>query len=193
MSTNLGRCYRGGVLTARPRISRRAWWLGAGALACTLACRPDAADSAPDGTIVTPYLAIGEVLASDRIDGVDKLGAQVIEASQTRAGEAGVDEMLAAAGRVGSPDIATVRLAYRKLSEGMIAWLAQHPDARGGLALVHCPMTFTSEGAYWVQRAGQIANPYEGAMMLRCGAKLDWDDYRRGGPPVGDATVEGMP
>lgn len=173
-------------------MGRREWLLGASALVCALACKPDAADSKPDGTILTPYLAIGEVLASDRVDGIDKLGAQVVEASQTRADQAGIDEILAAAARIGSPDIATVRLAYRKMSEGVIAWLAQNPEAREGLELVHCPMTFTNEGAYWVQRAGQINNPYEGAMMLRCGAKIAWADHRRGGPPTGDAKLEGM-
>lgn len=173
-------------------IGRREWLLGASALLGALACKPDAADSKPDGTVVTPYLAIGEVLASDRVDGIDKLGAQVVEASQTREGEAGIAEILAAAARLGSPDIATVRLAYRKLSEGVIAWLAANPDARAGLELVHCPMTFTNEGAYWVQRAGQINNPYEGAMMLRCGAKIAWDDHRRGGPPSGEVELEGM-
>jgi Cu(I)/Ag(I) efflux system membrane fusion protein len=167
--------------------------LGACALlSVALACKPDAAQTKADGTILTPYLAIGEVLASDRIDGIDKLGAQVIEASQAQASQAGVDEILAAAGRIGSPDIATVRLAYRKMSEGVIVWLAANPDARAELELVHCPMTFTNEGAYWVQRVGPIANPYEGAMMLRCGAKIAWNDHRRGAPPVGDAEVEGM-
>ena len=167
--------------------------LGATALLTVgFGCKPDAADSKADGTILTPYLAIGEVLASDRIDGIDKLGAQVIEASQAQASQAGVDEILAAAGRIGSPDIATVRLAYRKMSEGVIAWLAANPDARAELELVHCPMTFTNEGAYWVQRSGKIANPYEGAMMLHCGAKIAWDDHRRGAPPVGEVEVEGM-
>lgn len=162
------------------------------ALVGMIACKPDAADSKPDGTILTPYLAIGEVLADDRIDGVDKLGAQVVEAGQSRAGQPGVDEVLAAAGRIGSPDIATARLAYRKMSEGVIAWLVANPDARADLELVHCPMTFTNEGGYWVQRSGQIRNPYEGSMMLRCGAKIDWDDHRRGAPPAGEAKLEGM-
>ncbi len=187
-------CYLGPVTWTRTRSSRRACLLGAAALvaALALACKPDVAETAADGTILTPYLAIGEVLASDRIDGIDKLGAQLIEAGQAHAGEPGVDELLAGAGRIGSPDIATVRLAYRKISAGMIAWLAAHPDERAGLELVHCPMTFTNEGGYWVQRAGQIANPYEGAMMLRCGAKIAWDDYRRGAPPAGEAKLEGM-
>ncbi|MFO7561676.1 MAG: hypothetical protein R6X02_03445 [Enhygromyxa sp.] len=177
---------------ARHRLGRRAWGLGVLALAGMIACKPNAAESAPDGTLLTPYLAIGEVLASDRVEGVDKLGAQVVEAGQARAGQPGVDEVLAAAGRVGSPDIATVRLAYRKMSEGVIAWLAANPDAREGLELIHCPMTFANQGGYWVQQAGKINNPYEGTMMLRCGAKLAWDDYRRGAPPAGEAKLEGM-
>lgn len=162
------------------------------AIACTLACKPKAAETVPDGTIVTPYLAIGEVLASDRIDGVDKLGAQVVEASQSRAGQPGIDELLAGAGRIGSPDISTARLAYRKMSEGVIAYLAAHPSEREGLELIHCPMTFTNDGGYWVQKKGQINNPYEGAMMLRCGAKIAWEDHRPGAPPAGEAKLEGM-
>jgi hypothetical protein len=180
------------VADARHRIGRRAWGLGVFALAGAVACKPDAVDSKPDGTILTPYLAIGEVLARDRIDGVDKLGAQVVEAGQASADQPGVDEVLAAVGRIGSPDIATVRLAYRKMSEGVIAYLLANPDAREGLELIHCPMTFTNQGAYWVQRAGQIINPYEGAMMLRCGAKIAWADHRRGQPPAGEVELEGM-
>ena len=99
----------------------------------------------------------------------------------------------AAAGRLGAADIATVRFAYRKLSEGMIAWLAAHPEQREGLMLMHCPMAFTNQGAYWVQPRGQLRNPYEGAMMLRCGADIAWDDYRRGAAPAGDAALQGMP
>lgn len=162
------------------------------ALSCTIACKSDPADSKPDGTIMTPYLAIGEVLADDRIEGVDKLGAQMVEASAAIAQQPGIEEVLAATGRIGASDIATARLAYRKMSEGVIAYLAANPDDRSGLELVHCPMTFTNEGAYWVQRAGKINNPYEGSMMLRCGAKIAWDEYRRGEPPAGEAKVEGM-
>jgi len=175
------------------RVGRRAWALGMlGALGLGLGCKPDAAQTPADGSITTPYLAIGEVLASDRIKGVDKLGAQVVEAGQARAEQPGVVELLAAAGRISSPDIATARLAYRKMSEGMIAWLIANPDARAGLELLHCPMAFTNKGGYWVQRAGPIENPYEGAMMLRCGAKIDWADHRRGGPPAGEIMLEGM-
>ncbi|PRP93549.1 DUF3347 domain-containing protein [Enhygromyxa salina] len=178
-------------------VARRAWLRGsiasiAIASASSLGCRSKPAEQAPDGTMLTPYLGIGEILAEDQLDGVAQLGAQLVIASEGHGDEPGVAEMLAAAGRIGGANISTARLAFRKLSEGMIAWLAAHPDQRAGLLLVHCPMAFTNEGAYWVQRSGQLFNPYEGAMMLRCGAKLAWSDHRRGAPPAGDVTLEGM-
>ena len=142
---------------------------------------------------MSPYLAIGERLAGDSVDSLPELAAQVVGAAEPRTGEPGVEAMLGAAGRIASPDSATARLMYRKMSEGMIAWLDAHPEQREGLMLVHCPMTFKDEGAYWVQREGKILNPYEGAMMLHCGAKLAWTDYRAGAAPQGHAKLEGMP
>jgi hypothetical protein len=175
----------------RMPLRRRTWLSAVLMLAFVSACgsKPDTAD----GTLLTPYLAIGETLSDDELDNLATLGAQIVSAAETRADQPGVAEMLAAVGRIGAADIATARLAYRKLSEGMIAWLAAHPEQREGLLLVHCPMAFTNQGAYWVQRRGQLRNPYEGAMMLRCGADIAWDDYRRGAPPAGEAKVEGMP
>jgi hypothetical protein len=176
---------------ARVPLRRRTWLSGLLMLAFVSACtsKPETAD----GTLLTPYLVIGETLADDELDDLAQLGAQIVTAAETGADQPGVAEMLAAVSRIGAADIATARLAYRKLSEGMIAWLAAHPEQREGLMLVHCPMAFANGGAYWVQRRGELRNPYEGAMMLRCGADIDWDDYRRGAPPVGEAKVEGMP
>jgi Cu(I)/Ag(I) efflux system membrane fusion protein len=180
---------------AEPRVRaplRRRTWLSAMlVLAFVSAC--ESKPSAGDGTLLTPYLAIGQILSDDELDDLAMLGAQIVTAAESRADQPGVAEMLAAVGRIGAADISTARLAYRKLSEGMIAWLVAHPDQREGLLLVHCPMAFANEGAYWVQPRGQLRNPYEGAMMLRCGADIGWDDYRRGAPPSGEAKLEGMP
>lgn len=164
------------------------------AMPLLIGCRSDAdrMAEASDGTLLSPYLAIGEVLADDRVTGLPELAAKVVEAAQTRVEEPGVEPMLVAAGRIASPDIATARLMYGKMSEGMIAWLAAHPEHREGLMLIHCPMTFNNQGAYWVQREGKTLNPYEGSMMLHCGAKLEWTDHREGRPPEGAAALEGM-
>jgi hypothetical protein len=188
--------YRQAVHFVAPRarviLSRRTWLSATLSLACVSACSSKPPATA-DGTLLSPYLAIGDTLADDELDNLAIHGAHIVTAAQPIAHQPGVPEMLAAAGRIGASDIATARLAYHKLSGGMIAWLVAHPEQREGLILVHCPMTFTNEGAYWVQRSGQLRNPYEGAMMLRCGAEIAWDDYRHGAPPAGDAKVEGMP
>jgi hypothetical protein len=172
-------------------LSRRSWLSALLGLACASAC--ESKPGTADGTLLSPYLAIGETLADDELDKLAILGAQIVTAAQSVAHQPGVSEMLAGAGRIGAADIATARLAYRKLSDGMIAWLAAHPEQRDGLMLVHCPMTFTNQGAYWVQRRGELRNPYEGAMMLRCGADIAWDDYRRDAAPAGETKLEGMP
>jgi Cu(I)/Ag(I) efflux system membrane fusion protein len=173
-------------------ISRRAWLNAMLGLTCAAACNSKQPETA-DGTLLSPYLAIGQTLSDDELDNLATYGAQIVSAAETVSDQPGIADVLAAAGRLGAADIATARLAYRKLSDGMIAWLAAHPEQREGLLLVHCPMAFTNEGAYWVQPRGQLRNPYEGAMMLRCGADVAWDDYRRGAPPAGEAKLEGMP
>jgi hypothetical protein len=36
-------------------------------------------------------------------------------------------------------------------------------------------MAFNNKGAFWVQKEGEIVNPYHGMMMLHCGDKVTWD------------------
>lgn len=146
-------------------------------LALSAACGGDAegkAKQAGDGTLLTPYLAIGDVLAADKLDGLPELGAQVIAAAESRQGQPGVDAIVQGAGRIGAQDIQTSRTAYKKMSDGMLEYLAAHPDEQAGHVIVHCTMTFGGKGALWVQKEGKVMNPYEGAMMLHCGDKLTW-------------------
>jgi hypothetical protein len=128
-----------------------------------------------DGTLLTPYLAIGETLANDEIDDLPKLGAAVVSAAESKQDQPGVDAMLQGAGRIASQDIATARAAFKTMSDGVIRYLRAHPDEQTGHMLVHCTMTFKGKGALWVQKQGKVMNPYEGAMMLHCGDALPWD------------------
>ncbi len=132
------------------------------------------AKPAGDGTMLTPYLAIGDTLAADKLDKLSELGAQVIQAAESQQGQPGVDAIIQGAGRVGAQDIQTARTAFKKMSAGMLEYLKAHPDAQAGHTIVHCPMTFGGKGGLWVQKDGKVMNPYEGAMMLHCGDKMDW-------------------
>jgi hypothetical protein len=125
--------------------------------------------------MTTPYLTIQETLARDSIDGLSQLSARVVVAAEPAQTAGGVAEVVAGAGRVAVPDIDTARLAFSKMSMGLITYLKQHPGERADLEVVHCPMAFNNKGAFWVQRAGDINNPYHGMMMLHCGDKVAWD------------------
>jgi hypothetical protein len=150
-----------------------------GLLAVVLGCGGAAATdaepaTAADGTMMSPYLAIGTKLAADEIDGLSELGARVIGAAEGKEAEPGVAEIVQGAGRIGAKDIATARQAFKKMSDGMITWAKAHPADQKGKMLVHCTMTFEGKGGLWIQTEGKVMNPYEGAMMLHCGDKLEW-------------------
>lgn len=130
-----------------------------------------------EGRMLTPYFEIGEQLAADRAEGLDLFGRAVIGSTAQVRREPGIDRMHAAAERLGSTsDLEAARAAYRDMSHALLDYLDAHPDARTGLHLMYCPMTFDNQGAYWVSRTSKLRNPYEGSRMLECGAKLDWDE-----------------
>lgn len=124
---------------------------------------------------MTPYLAIGDVLASDEVDHLSELAAAVLEGVKAEPSAPGVDEITQGAGRVGAQDIATARDAFRTMSRGVIKYTLADPAKQQGHSIIHCTMTFNGDGAAWVQKAGDVMNPYEGAMMLHCGDLVAWD------------------
>lgn len=126
-------------------------------------------------SIVQPYVAIQETLANDRLDRLPELSAQVVVAADPLQKEPGIAEVMAGAGRVAAQDIDTARAGFEKMSMGLIAYLKTHADERAGYEVVFCPMAFNNVGAYWVQKQGEIVNPYHGMMMLHCGDKIAWD------------------
>jgi hypothetical protein len=138
------------------------------------ACAKQKTD-ADDGTVVTPYLAIGDTLADDRTDGVAELAAVAIAAAKTEQDKPGIDLFLDGAGRIGAEDdLERARAAYERMSNGMIAYLEADPAQQAGRMIVHCTMTFSGQGGRWVQAEGKVMNPYEGSRMLHCGDKIAW-------------------
>lgn len=132
---------------------------------------PAAAAAAP---FVSPYLTIQETLADDSVDKLAELAAAVVTGAEASSDKPGVAEVLAGAGRVPAQDIETARVAFEKMSMGLISFLKANPDQQGGLEVIFCPMAFNNKGAYWVQKKGEVTNPYHGKMMLRCGDAVDW-------------------
>ncbi|MFH1567746.1 MAG: hypothetical protein ABIL09_07070 [Gemmatimonadota bacterium] len=131
---------------------------------------PHAFDAMEEG-VIRLYLQAQDALVHDELDGA----RQALTAIGSRADGEVATLARAAAGAAG---LAAVRQAFAPLSEALI-----RTDLPGGLAVAYCPMALNHRGAYWIQRTGEIANPYYGARMLRCGVFEDPEagDSRQGG------------
>ena len=113
------------------------------------------------------YLTAQEALADDRFEPA----RQALETLQAHMDpeEAGLAGAAAAAA-----DIETLRAAFLPLSNALL-----DSELPGGYRVAHCPMAFDYEGAHWIQKDGEIANPYYGSGMLYCGVfvELETEDH----------------
>jgi hypothetical protein len=71
-------------------------------------------------------------------------------------------------------DIAAMRKAFKPLS-AMVA----KKGAPEGYGVAYCPMADNNTGGYWVQKKGDIANPYFGSSMLRCGSFKEYKEMKK--------------
>ena len=113
-------------------------------------------NSAPP--VLTHYVAAQEALASDDLD-------QARQALQGLAQSASPTIKPLAEKAANAADLAAVRVAFKPLSEEV-----KKGPIPEGYVVAYCPMADGDKGAHWVQKdQPQIANPYFGASMLRCG------------------------
>lgn len=66
-------------------------------------------------------------------------------------------------------DLATVREAFKPLSDSLIKCLADNNVPKGTYYEVYCPMA----GASWLQASKDVKNPYMGKAMSSCGVIKD--------------------
>ncbi len=112
----------------------------------------------PVPPVLLHYVAAQEALASDDLD-------QARQALQGLVQSASPTLKPLAEKAASAADIAAVRVAFKPLSEQVRK--GQIPE---GYVVAYCPMADGDKGAHWVQKdQPQIANPYFGASMLRCG------------------------
>ncbi len=132
--------------------------------------------------VLTHYEAIHKALASDSLAGVaeqarvirdtvdeaapaftpDRAGVAAAQGARIRALLPKVEG--AAARLATATTLEQAREAFGELSRLMAGWL-ERVSGHDKLNVVYCPMVKKP----WLQQAGQIANPYLGSKMLRCG------------------------
>jgi HPt (histidine-containing phosphotransfer) domain-containing protein len=132
------------------------------ALAAPVAQASDALKS-----VVSSYLQIQTQLAADKMDGVKASAAEIAKnAAQLEGGKA----IAASANELEKAgDLRKARAAFGKLSDAVIAAVKSSSADAEGLKLGFCPMV----NASWLQKDGQVRNPYYGSAMLTCGELKD--------------------
>ena len=134
----------------------------------------------PLAAVFTEYLKLQVELAADDAPSahsslralLDRVVAAAADTALPAPTTTRLHKMHSALLKVGeTPDLGRDRTTFRALSEHLLAIEASagNPLAQP-LSVVHCPMAFNDEGADWLQAQGDVANPYFGASMLRCGA-----------------------
>ena len=113
--------------------------------------------------VAAPYLHIQATLAADSTDGVSE-AAQSIVAAAGDLGDAGASIVMAANAVSLADDLVKTRAAFGLLSDAVIKF--SDDAGLGELKIAFCPMARKS----WIQEDGDIANPYHGSEMLRCGS-----------------------
>lgn len=69
-------------------------------------------------------------------------------------------------------DIEEVRLQFGEVSREMVAVISTFPALHDELFVYECPMA--EDYGKWIQLEEQMANPYMGEEMLKCGSEADW-------------------
>lgn len=112
----------------------------------------------PAPPALVAYVAAQEALAADDLD-------RAHQALQGLVQSAGPTLKPLVEKAASAADLSAVRTAFKPLSEEVMK--GQIPE---GYVVAYCPMADGEKGAHWVQKdQAQIANPYFGASMLRCG------------------------
>jgi hypothetical protein len=116
--------------------------------------------------LVQPALDIQVSLASDVMDGMQQ-NAALVEAEAVRLGPPASRIAGAARQLTKTRKIEDARVAFGAMSEAIVAYMdAQKLSPASGVRVAFCPMVKKP----WLQKDGELRNPYYGRAMLTCGA-----------------------
>jgi Cu(I)/Ag(I) efflux system membrane fusion protein len=138
------------------------FWIVAGWTSAIMAgSLPPALDS-----VMPPYLAIGKALADDSLKGVASQSATMKGLVEREKSGFFPKELPADLDRLAkATDLDAARLAYKDISDRLIALFRDHHIQTGHYFVCTCPMAQAS----WIQTDKEIKNPFYGSAMLLCG------------------------
>ncbi|VVM06015.1 DUF3347 domain-containing protein [Methylacidimicrobium tartarophylax] len=117
-------------------------------------------------SVMPPYLAIGKALADDSLKGVASQAAAMKSPIEREKSGFFPKELPADLDRLAkATDLDAARLAYKDVSDRLIALFRDHHVQTGHYFVCTCPMAQAS----WIQTDKEIKNPFYGSAMLLCG------------------------
>jgi hypothetical protein len=117
--------------------------------------------------VLTPYFRIQSALVDDRVDTI-KDDALLVAQEAGNLGASGKPIESAATALSQAAEIGAAREAFGRLSDAVIAYADSTKTSPGAdVATVYCPMVKKS----WLQKNGDVKNPYFGKAMPNCGEK----------------------
>ncbi len=120
----------------------------------------------PLDSVMPPYLAIGKALADDSLKGIASQAATMKGLTEGAPSGFFPKELPGDLDKLAkATDLDTARLAYKDVSDRLIALFREHKIQTGRYFLCTCPMAQAS----WIQNDKEIKNPYYGSAMLLCG------------------------
>lgn len=127
-----------------------------------------AAATPPPGVIAAlrGYEKIRKGLAADDLAAAQAAGKELAASKEDAAAD-----LAGPAGKIGeAKDLKTARAEFGALSKAAIGLVVKTPGAEKGAKVYRCPM----QPGYkkWLQLGTEMANPYMGKKMLKCGGEV---------------------
>jgi Cu(I)/Ag(I) efflux system membrane fusion protein len=124
--------------------------------------------------LLREYFKIHKSLAQDSTTGVDEAAGRIGEfASQIESGDAEVQKLVSdirkASLALKGKSLDATRNVFFDLSQPLLVYLNKYHSHKDQYSRFYCSMVNKA----WVQSDKEVANPYHGQSMLRCGELIE--------------------
>lgn len=121
------------------------------------------------------YIKIQTALAGDSIEGIQAAAMAMLKAIESDAEQTLPAELKRPVRSLAmARDVKAARQALKPASDALILHLEANPDHASRYARMYCAM---ADGR-WLQTEDEVANPYFGSSMLRCGEFEPWEERK---------------
>lgn len=117
--------------------------------------------------VIEAYFKLKDALVATDGEASKKAASKMLEKVKDQRPLGNLQESIKAISK--TDKVEEQRKHFQMLSELLYAKAKTVENKEFSIYKQYCPMAFNNSGAYWLSKEEQIANPYFGDKMLRCG------------------------